>query len=112
MPNHGFSPTKLRYNDMVERYHRALLPRVRAWLRRRLIADDVIARAKLGWTGTALAIPIFNHQGQFAFFKFRKDPDDNHSSRPKYWVQPGAWAALYGGQKLDTLQTVVICEGE
>jgi twinkle protein len=90
----------------------ALPQNIRTWLHQRLISDDVITAAQLGWTGKALAIPITDQHGQFAFFKFRRDPYDKDSSLPKYWAQTGARAALYGWKELADRNVVVICEGE
>ncbi|MDP3779325.1 MAG: CHC2 zinc finger domain-containing protein [bacterium] len=101
-------------DDLVEHYHRALPQRVRAWLHQRLISEEVITTAKLGWTGKALSIPIFDQNRKFTFFKFRKDPDNQDPATPKYWSQPGARAELYGWEHLvyPSEKVVVICEGE
>lgn len=98
---------------VIERWQHALPPRIRAWLHQRLISEDVITEMKLGWTGRALSIPIFDQHGQFTFCKFRKDPDDHDPATPKYWSQPGARATLYGWERLiHHREKVVICEGE
>ncbi len=98
---------------LLEPWQHALPPRIRAWLHQRLISEDIITTAKLGWTGKALSIPIFDQHGQFAFCKFRKDPDDRDPATPKYWSQLGARAALYGCEHLiHRREKIVICEGE
>jgi DNA primase len=98
---------------LVDRYHQALPARIRAWLQDRGISENMITHAVLGWTGSALAIPIFDCAGRFAFVKFRRDPEERDPARPKYWSSPGAHADLYGWENMRARhERLVICEGE
>jgi DNA primase len=94
-------------------YHRALPDRIRAYLNARGISDPMIDMYVLGWTGIRISIPIPNREGEVAFFKLRKDPDDP-SDGPKMLTMPaGAHAELYGWERvLAKPESIVICEGE
>jgi DNA primase len=93
-------------------YHEALPPRTREYLNARGIPDVLIDFHLLGWNGTRISIPIFDREGQLAFFKFAKSPDDQTDS-PKMLATPGAKAELYGWEEvLYRPDNIVICEGE
>ena len=94
-------------------YHRALPDRIRAYLNARGIPDAMIDAYVLGWTGGRISIPIPNRDGEIAFFKLRKDPNDL-SDGPKMLTSPtGAHAELYGWERvLAKPASIVICEGE
>lgn len=96
--------------EKVEKFHKALPVRIRTYLNQRGIPDDIINKHKIGWNGSAIAIPIPNKIGEFIFFKYRKDPDDQ-SDKAKYWYDPGVSAELYGWENISE-QAVVLCEGE
>ena len=66
----------------------------------------------LGWNGSRITIPIFNRQGELAFFKLARDPEDRIPG-PKMMTTRGAYAELYGwGEVLKKPSQIVICEGE
>ena len=93
-------------------YHEALPQRMREYLNARGIPDVLIDFHLLGWNGARITIPIFDREGQLAFFKLAKSPDDQSGS-PKMLATPGAKAELYGWE--DVLYRpgdIVICEGE
>ncbi len=94
-------------------YHRALPDRIRAYLNARGVPDAMIDAYVLGWTGSKISIPIPNRDGEIAFFKLRKDPDDP-SDGPKMLTSPaGAHAEIYGWERvLAKPASIVICEGE
>jgi DNA primase len=99
--------------DIAERYHRFLPEEIRRYLRGRGIADEVIDRQLLGWTGKRIAIPIFGSDGrEVVSFRFAKSPSDSSNS-PKMLSQVGDGVELYGREVLQRdLYRVVICEGE
>ena len=98
---------------LAREYHRNLPPRIREYLQReRGISDAVIDRYLLGWNGSRITIPIFNRQGELAFFKLAKDPEDKTDS-PKMLATPGAHAELYGWEQvIANPEQIIICEGE
>jgi DNA primase len=66
----------------------------------------------LGWNGQRITIPIFNRQGELAFFKLARDPEDPVLA-PKMLATPGSYAELYGWEVLASEpKQVIICEGE
>jgi len=99
--------------SLAREYHRNLLGRIREYLRvQRGIAETVIDLYLLGWNGSRIAIPILDRNGEFAFFKLARDPDDNTGS-PKMLATPGAHAALYGWERIVVgREQIIICEGE
>lgn len=102
-------------NDLLrlaEAYHADLPPRIRAYLNGRGIPDALIDRHLLGWNGTRITVPIPNRQGEVAFFKLAKDPDDQTDS-PKMLAPRGMRYELYGWEQLLARpERLVICEGE
>ena len=98
--------------DLATEYHTALPGRMRQYLYRRGIPDLLIDFHLLGWNGSRITIPIFNRQGQLAFFKLARDPEDRLPG-PKMMTTPGAYAELYGwGEVLKKPPQIIICEGE
>ncbi len=99
--------------QLVNEYHNALPERIRSYLNQRYLPDEIIDKFKIGWTGKIIAIPIYNKDNEYAFFKFRKDPIWDGSSTPKYWYQKGTSAELYGWENIVSPKPIlVICEGE
>src|SRR5205807_8224443 len=98
---------------LAQEYHRNLPERLRDYLRQeRGISDAVIDRFLLGWNGSRITIPVFDRQGELAFFKLAKDPNDQTAS-PKMLATPGARAELYGWDRaLLKPEQIIICEGE
>ncbi len=99
--------------ELTREYHRNLPERIRDYLRQqRGIADTVIDLQLLGWNGHRITIPILDRQGELAFFKLAKDPEDQSDS-PKMLATPGAHAELYGWERvLSRPSQIIICEGE
>jgi DNA primase len=98
--------------ELAAKYHEALPDRIRAYLNRRGIPDSLVDLYLLGWNGRRITIPIFNHAGELAFFKFAKDPADKSAS-PKMLTTRGASVELYGWEDIQRLPPyLIICEGE
>ena len=97
-------------NELAQKYHQALPERIRAYLNQRCIPDEIIDKFKLGLNGSAITIPIYDKQGDFLFFKYRKDPEDK-SDKAKYWYDPETSAELYGWENVEE-HFVILCEGE
>jgi DNA primase len=99
-------------SDAAVRYHGALPKRLREYLSGRGLSDDVIDRHLLGWDGSRITIPVFNHLGDLALFKLARDPEDQTDS-PKMLTTPGSHAELYGWERvLEAPEELIICEGE
>ncbi len=93
-------------------YHRQLPDRIRGYLKARGIADELIHRHLLGWTGRRITIPIPNRDREIAFFKLARDPEDQSPS-PKMFATPGSSIELYGWEAvLAKPDRIIICEGE
>jgi DNA primase len=98
--------------DLAGEHHKALPGSIRQYLYRRGIPDLLIDFHLLGWNGSRITIPIFNRQGELAFFKLARDPEDRNPG-PKMMTTPGAYAELYGwGEVLKQPAQIVIWEGE
>ncbi len=102
-----------KINELVEQYHKALPERIRTYLNQRCLTNEIIDRFKIGWTGTAISIPIYNKDNEYAFFKFRKNPLLNSTKGLRYWFTEGAQAELYGWENIiNSKPLLIICEGE
>jgi DNA primase len=99
--------------EQAIRFNQALPDRIRRYLiEGRGISNDVIDAFLLGWTGTRIAIPIFDRDNNVAFFKFARDPEDTSGS-PKMLSPSGSHAELYGWERVLTRPNMLaICEGE
>lgn len=98
--------------QLATNYHKALPGRIRRYLNERGISDILIDFHLLGWNGNRITIPIFNRQGELAFFKLAKDPEDPVLA-PKMLATPGAYAEIYGWEVLASEpKQVIVCEGE
>ncbi len=97
--------------EQVEAWHQALPVEIHDWLvGERGLSDEVIARAKIGWDGGKIVIPIASAKGDWMFVKRREPPGSN--VEPKYKYQMGTKATLYGSELIMDAKEVVICEGE
>lgn len=100
---------------LIEQYQRQLQAQeeVKVWLKKkRGLSDEVIFKFKLGWTGRALAIPIYDKDGNYIFFRYRADPIIE-SPDSKYWCDKGASAGIYGLEHIiDPKPVLVLCAGE
>ena len=98
--------------DLARKFHSDLPDRIRQYLNGRRIPDETIDLNLLGWNGWRITIPIFDRDGQIAFFKQAKDPEDNGES-PKMIAWPKGHLELYGWENLkDNPSAIIICEGE
>src|SRR2546426_12249409 len=98
--------------DLARKFHANLPDRIREYLHDRGIPDEMIDLNLLGWNGWRITIPIFNREGELAFFKLAKDPEDQ-TPGPKMMTTPGAHAELYGWDHvLRKPSQIIICEGE
>jgi len=98
--------------DLAGQYHTALPARIRAYLNQRGISDPVIDLHLLGWNDTRITVPVFDRDGQLAFFKLAKDPEDEGPG-PKMMTSPGGYAELYGWERVRVKPCrIVVCEGE
>jgi DNA primase len=97
---------------LASNYHRALPDRIRAYLHRRGIPDEIIALHRLGWDGRRITIPIFTREGTLVCFKLAKDPEDQSGS-PKMLTSRGGTVELYGWERvLAKPCRLFVCEGE
>lgn len=102
-----------KITELVEQYHKALPERIRTYLNQRCLPNEIIDKFKVGWTGTAISIPIYNKDSGYVFFKFRKDPLFDSTEEAKYLFSKGAHAELYGWENVTNPKPfLVICEGE
>jgi CHC2 zinc finger/Toprim-like len=98
--------------DLAIEYHENIPDRIRAYLNHRGIPNNLMNRYLLGYNGVRIAIPVFNRNGELAFFKLAKDPEDQTPS-PKMLATRGASAELYGWDRvLQRPSPIIICEGE
>lgn len=84
--------------------------RIKAYLNERGLTDAVLERNKITWDGEKIVIPIFNADGLWIFNKYRRDPATGVG--PKYTYDKGATSSLYGAEKLQLFDRVIVCEGE
>lgn len=84
--------------------------KINEWLNARGITDDVILAHNLSWTGTHIAIPIYDIGGKFLFNKYRRDPFSDVG--PKYKYEIGTTAQLFNAHRLSSKHSVHIVEGE
>jgi hypothetical protein len=109
--NKGLDPS------IVENCHNAIPDHIRKYLNDRGITNEIIEKKKLGWGRfygkNWITIPIANIDGEYIFFKLRKDPNDK-TIGAKYKVFPtGNQAEIYGRDNLtESGKDLVICEGE
>src|SRR5437867_3318192 len=98
--------------EVARRYHDSLPPRIREYLNRRGISQEIIDLHLLGWNGERITIPIFDREGCLAFFKLAKDPEDLLPG-PKMLTPAGAHVELYGWERVRVKPCrIMICEGE
>jgi DNA primase len=97
---------------LARKFHRELPERIRAYLNDRGIPDEMIDLNLIGWNGWRITIPIFNRDGELAFFKQLRDPEDKKES-PKMIAWPKGHMELYGWENLTSKASqIIICEGE
>src|SRR5206468_12485732 len=100
-------------NELAVDCHNALPQRICTYLNARGIPDAVIDKHLLGWNGARITIPVFNREGELAFFKLARDPEDDFPTSPKMVTWPKARVQLYGWEQiLANPEQIIICEGE
>src|SRR5437870_12329062 len=98
--------------DLARKFHNDLPDRIRQYLNARGIPNESIDLNLLGWNGWRITIPIFNREGELAFFKQARDPEDKSDS-PKMIAWPKGHLELYGRENLkDEPTQIIICEGD
>lgn len=98
--------------DLARKFHLDLPERVREYLNSRGIPDEMIDLNLIGWNGWRITIPIFKRDGELAFFKQARDPEDKTDS-PKMIAWPKGHLELYGWENLKgNPSQIIICEGE
>jgi DNA primase len=98
--------------ELARKFHENLPDRIRQYLNGRGITDELIEKRLLGWNGWRITIPVFTRDGEIAFFKQARDPEDNSDS-PKMIAWPKGHMELYGWENLTTDSSqIIICEGE
>src|SRR5439155_220728 len=85
--------------ELARKFHNDLPDRIRQYLNGRGIPDEMIDLNLLGWNGWRITIPIFNREGELAFFKQARDPEDKKES-PKMIAWPKGHLELYGWENL------------
>src|SRR5439155_15339893 len=96
---------------LAANYPTALPGRIRQYLNTRGITDILIDYHLIAWNGNRITIPIYNREGEIAFFKLARDPEDQDG--PKMMASPGGYAELYEwGAVLPEPGRIIICEGE
>ncbi len=99
--------------EAYKQYNQNLPERIKKWLNARGINDEIINRSFIGWDKDKITIPIFDKNGEWLFFKYRKDPEDTNEDKPKYWHSLKGMIVLYGIENLNkNLSQIIICEGE
>src|SRR5215467_11317014 len=98
--------------DLARKFHENLPDRIRQYLNARGIPNEIFDLNLIGWNGWQITIPIFDRDGNIAFFKQAKDPEDKTDS-PKMIAWPKGHMELYGWENLKgDPSDIIICEGE
>ena len=104
--------------DYIEKLHKALPERIRAYLNGRGIKDSIIDQQKLGWGNFYgrdwVVIPVTNIEGKYSILRLRQDPEDT-SNKTKMMVYPpkGTQLEIYGWEMFNGYAPfIVLCEGE
>jgi hypothetical protein len=97
--------------QLALKYHQQLPDRIREYLNRRGIPEQIICRYRIGWNGDHITIPVTDRDRKVVFFKLARDPENLDG--PEMIASPGAYAELYGWERLAFKRDqLVICEGE
>lgn len=96
---------------LAQEYNAKIEERLADWFLKRGLDSGVLYRHLIGWDGRAITIPVFDAEGQFLFFKYRRAPWTEDG--PKYWyAKEGGKVSLYNADQLPGNPDIVICEGE
>src|SRR5262245_55673601 len=86
----GYLPCMKTHTDLAAlaaQYHAALPGRIRQYLNNRRITDLLIDDHVIGWNENRITIPIYNREGEIAFFKLARDPE-GPALAPKMLTSP------------------------
>lgn len=86
--------------------------RISEWLLARKLSQEVIDEAGLKWNGKKIVIPVKDYFGTVIFNKYRRDPNLQNSTEPKYTYDAGASGALFNAHKIRPGEKLFIVEGE
>jgi len=100
--------------SLIEKCHKAIPDRIREYLNKRGITDEIIKEYNLGWgyyyKQWWITIPVKDITGQYIFFKLRQDPEKGND---KMTYPKGVHAQIYDWDTLKkATDKIVICEGE
>lgn len=88
------------------------------WLARRKISESVSSDFNIHWgknkiLNECIVIPINNTDGSYSFNKYRRNPLEDSTNKPKYLYDTGSKMQLYAFDKIkDIHNTILITEGE
>ncbi|MFW5884822.1 MAG: toprim domain-containing protein [Patescibacteria group bacterium] len=102
---------------LVEECFHNLPEKIRSYLNQRGVDDDLIEDYKIGWGEfygrNWITIPIKNENGDYEFFKLRKDPEGTTNDLKYCFYPTGSQTSLLGWNYLQSdSNEIVICEGE
>lgn len=98
--------------EFAVQYHDRLPLRIREYLHERGLADFVIDRYLIGWSGWRITIPVYDRSGGVSFFRLAKDPADPSDS-PEMLSAPGGAVELYGWEHVQSaVDQVIVCDTE
>ncbi|GAI26809.1 unnamed protein product, partial [marine sediment metagenome] len=102
--------------SLVEECCQNLPDRIRQYLNARGITDPIIEEYRLGWGKFYgrwwITIPIEDIDGNFVFFKLRRDPAVD-TKKKKMTYPKGVQAQIYDWQTVQNVaHKLVVCEGE
>jgi len=101
--------------SLVQTYQEALYrnPAALSYLHGRGLSKGTIEWAKLGHSGSAFTIPVFDTSHACTNIRFRRDDTATQlANGPKYWSLPGRRTALYGIDRIKPGIIIVLTEGE
>lgn len=103
--------------ELIATLHEALPTRIREYLNKRGISDNLIDQQKIGWGDfygrSWITIPVTNAGGSYVLIKLRKDPDDVENTNKMMVYPKGAQHEIYGWEMFKGhVSDLVICEGE
>ncbi len=85
------------------------------WFSHRHVAESVLTDFNVYWgsnpiIGECIVIPVLDHDGNFLFNKYRRNPLID--AKPKYLYDKGGKVTLYGWWKAKKEKRILITEGE
>lgn len=82
------------------KYHKKLPDRLWEYLRTQGFSDDFIHRKLLGFDGSYITVPVFDHERKLSFFEYLTDPDEGPIQVVDH--KRSEEASLYGWDTVDT----------